>query len=495
MLLGHLRRARSPRGLVLLALLFVLVLVPLAAVWTQAGTAVLAQRGAPAGVFADAAMTVMGTAEDGLEVPRDLAFHNQPGRTDELWTVNRSFDGTVMWEGIESPSPKVSRQIDGFANHFMEEVSSIAFGTEGNFATCQESRNTYNGRGRPNDFMGPTLWDSDPAIYAVVNQPRPDADLLEIAGIIEGALCKTFDPNADGTTGATRDIDDAIQPNRSTQQLLGSHIDMLHQSPECMGIEHHEGNAYWVTDGKNGHVVYYDFRVDHGPGGDDHSDGWVRRYPDAPFTRVPDVPGHLVLDQETRWLYYADTGEGLVRRLDADSGQVDVVLPPRSEPLAEFVAMRGVTVETFASGLAQPSGIAIHPSAGLLLVGDHGTGEIVAYDLVTAAERGRLVTGVEGLMGITVDEEGTVWFVDGIGHQLVRVDVAPSAWPASPAQPTAPPGVEPTDPAPTPEPSATTAPTDVPTATATSTPEPTATATPTPEPTPWRTWLPMLLRR
>jgi hypothetical protein len=37
------------------------------------------------------------------------------------------------------------------------------------FATCQESRNTYNDQAPPNDFMGPTLWPADFDVYAHSN--------------------------------------------------------------------------------------------------------------------------------------------------------------------------------------------------------------------------------------------------------------------------------------------------------------------------------------
>src|SRR5688572_30860417 len=96
----------------------------------------------------------------------------------------------------------------------------------------------------------------------------------------------------------------------------GSHLDMLHQSPWCMGIAHWSGNVYFVFDGNNGHVVYYDFQADHGPGADDHSDGIVRRYLDAQVTRVPGVPGHLIVDKASSWLYVADTGGRRIPRMD-----------------------------------------------------------------------------------------------------------------------------------------------------------------------------------
>ena len=46
--------------------------------------------------------------------------------------------------------------------HYMDKVSSISFDSLGQFATCQESINTYEDQMRPNFFMGPTLYDSRP---------------------------------------------------------------------------------------------------------------------------------------------------------------------------------------------------------------------------------------------------------------------------------------------------------------------------------------------
>ena len=43
--------------------------------------------------------------------------------------------------------------------HYMERISSLAFEPGGYFATCQESRNSYNDLMVPNNFMGPTLYD------------------------------------------------------------------------------------------------------------------------------------------------------------------------------------------------------------------------------------------------------------------------------------------------------------------------------------------------
>ena len=44
--------------------------------------------------------------------------------------------------------------------HYMDQVSSLSFDKNGQFATCQESLNTYEGKMLPNFFMGPTLYDT-----------------------------------------------------------------------------------------------------------------------------------------------------------------------------------------------------------------------------------------------------------------------------------------------------------------------------------------------
>jgi hypothetical protein len=345
-------------------------------------------------------LTLVGSAADGLQVPRDLAFH--PERPGELWTVNRANDGTVIYFAAGTEKQRVEARADRLGNHFMEEVSSIAFGAANTFATCQESRNTYNNARVPgNDFMGPTLWTADLAIYARVNQLFQLAD-WQLLPLMVGRMCGT---------------DMGAGP---AQPRLGSHIDMNHESPLCMGIAHDRANVYWVMDGLHGNVVAYDFAQDHGPGNDDHSDAVIRRYPEATFTRVADVPSHAVLDATSGWLYYADTGTGAVQRLDTRSGAKARDLPVTNEPVAEYAEWRGVRGERFASGLQQPSGIALHD--GRLFVGDHATGEIIAYEVASRRELGRLATGARGLMGLEFAPDGRLWYVDGAANQLLRVD-------------------------------------------------------------------------
>ncbi|MEZ4438156.1 MAG: hypothetical protein R3B72_03665 [Polyangiaceae bacterium] len=318
-------------------------------------------------------LTLVGTAADGLNRPRDLAFH--PQRPGEVWVVNQAIDGTVIFFDAGGEAQTSELRIDYYAAHFMDGVSSIAMGAADTFATCQESRNTWNGQQAPDDFMGPTLWPADLSIYGKANQ--------------------------------------------SQGGLLGSHLDMLHESPWCMGIAHDHANVYWVFDGRHGDVVRYDFQAPHIVGGDDHSDGIIRRYDDVSVTRVADVPSHLELDAATGWLYVADTGSGRVLRLDTASGQNAGSLSPTGEWVAEYSRVQGATVEVFASGLGEPSGLALHD--GRLFVGDHQSGTIVVFDLA-GAELARLETGASELMGLTVGPQGRLWYVDGGADQLVRVD-------------------------------------------------------------------------
>lgn len=316
--------------------------------------------------------TKVATKANGLNKPTALAFN--PDVPEQLWTVNSAFNGTVMLTNPGSPQQGVDKRIDGFAGHFMSKVSSIVFGDKTfhggqTFATCQDSNNGGN------DFMGPTLWPADLEIYARVNQRGP---------------------------------------------LLGSHIDMQHQSPFCKGIAHDHDNVFWVSDGRNGHIVRYDFATDHGPGHDNHANGIVRRYPDATFKKVDDVPGHVLLDKATGWLYVADTGAGRVYRLDTKSGAFARTLVPRNEPLAEFSEWRGATVEVLLTGLTRPAGLAMTGST--LFISLNETGEIVAFDTANRTELDRIQTNAQGLSGLTVGPDGKLWYTDIVADDVVRID-------------------------------------------------------------------------
>lgn len=319
------------------------------------------------------AFTVIGSSVEGLDVPRDLAFH--PTR-DELWTVNRETDSTVIYFHPGMVTQSSQNLTDGYAMHFMEEPSAIAFGEPGFFGTCGESRNTYNGQAPPNDYMGPVLWSDDLAVYA--------------------------------------------QPSGTE---LGSHLDMLHESPNCMGMAWDTGNVYWVFDGHNANLVRYDFDQDHGPGNDNHGDGIVRRFTDIELTRQPDVISDMVIDHTTGLLYIADTATGRILWVDtttgAMTGDLDSIESGGAAP-DEYTEWRGAKSGLVARNLDAPSGLAL--DGNRLFVTEHGRGSITVFDLDEEKAIGRLDTPATSIMGIELGPDGKLWYVDAGSNELVRVD-------------------------------------------------------------------------
>ncbi len=313
-----------------------------------------------------------------ISQPRDLDFHPDRNRY-ELWVINKSTaeDGgmTVKISNAGKTNQTHLLQQDGNAWHFMSLPTGIAFSDNENFATSPGVYDANHNGGEP--FTGPTLWSSDPAVYAV---PVPGGN--------------------------------------------GSHLDMLHQSPYSMGICHETDNVFWIADGSNGDLVRYDFGEDHGPGQHDHSDGIIRRYPDAEFYAEPtyDVVSHLSLDKKTNWLYYVSTSERKVKRLNIKSGSFAYNIPPY-EPVKEYSVYFNSIVETVVSGGASmPSGLEVFNER--LLVTDFVTGDIYFYDITSTKPSylGKVETNSPGIMGITVGPDGKIWYVNKIQNQVVRLD-------------------------------------------------------------------------
>lgn len=326
---------------------------------------------------ASVTFTTIATGGDGLKQPRDLAFN--PLRPEELWVVNFDDDSVLIVTGAPNEGRTYEKRIDGYALHFMEQVTAIAFGGDattfgkpGTFATCGESRNTYNGQAAGNDFTGPALWSSDLTVFAKQN------------------------------------------PN-----MLGSHLDMLHNTPWCMGIAHEDGNKYWLFNGLAGSIDRYDFAMDDGIGNDNHGDGLTWRFAMGQVARTPNVPSHVAWDGLTSTLYIADSGNARIAKLDGLSGTAGASVPTQETPIT---MMDGATIETFASGDVQrPAGIELYEDT--LFVSDYSTSTILAYDL-----DGELInyldTGLPGgsLGGMSFGPDGKLYFVDLAGHRVLRVD-------------------------------------------------------------------------
>ena len=331
---------------------------------------------------------VIGDFSDNLSSPTDLEFH--PGRTNELWIANKATDSITIVHntGLENQSSET--RLDVNRNHFLEEVSAIAFGSyhpefDWQWGSAQESLNTYNGQGEPNYFMGPALWPSSLEHFAIENQNNEDG-------------------------------------------LLGSHIDMLHESPYGVGIAHDYDNVYWYNDGYYGELVRYDFMMDHDTGGHDHSDGVVQRYSEIQLNHSYGTPGHMVLDKDTDILYISDPGANRIVWVNTDDTGYhteDIMNDSsRLEPLSEYSNITGVEWGILVDGLSLPSGIALYGDQ--LFVSINGDSSIASYSLNTsgknAVEVDRIYTSASSIMGIEIGLNGHIYYVDNIENEVVRIN-------------------------------------------------------------------------
>ncbi|MBD80110.1 MAG: hypothetical protein CL840_14450 [Crocinitomicaceae bacterium] len=326
--------------------------------------------------------TVVGDVSDGLSSPVDLDFN----KTDltELWVINMRTEtmggNTVTYRNAGKSNQEAFLKTDGNARHFMSLPTALAFGDKGDWANSPGVLDANFSGGQRAPFTGPSLWSSDFTIYAQWAGP--------------------------GTNG--------------------SHLDMLHGSPRSMGIAWEVGNKYWLFDGENGHLVSYDFVIDHGPGNSNHDDGRLRRYQEIELKRNGLIPGHMEIDPERKWLYINDIGNSRIIRVDITSGNVkgSSSIPPR-EALAENNDIINMKWEVVAStGLKKPCGLDVDRNR--LIVTDNETDEIIVYDITkndgTFPEIGRISVPYIDIMGIKLDQEGKIWFVDKSAKVVIRID-------------------------------------------------------------------------
>ena len=328
------------------------------------------------------AFTVVGNASNNLTSPHDLDF--VPGRPGEWWVLNKEAGGGSVVIFFDAGKPSQSSQFrrDSHNDHFMANAVAIAMGDNGNFCSAQEIKNTASAS---STFMGPALWSNDTSIFARINQN-----------------------------------------NWVNGQPLGSHLDMLHQSPYGMGVAHDNGNIYWYFDGYNGNICRYEFSTPHEIGGDDHSDGKIYRYTGVTVTRKPNIPSHLALDKQNNWLYIVDGGNGKIIRMKTTSGTKgsNLTVPATAnEPLGAYESVINVTTETMvAAGLSSPCGIDYR--SGRIVVSDNADGKLYIYDVTTtpAVLKGSISTGAAGVMGVRIDDDNHIWFVNRTTKELVRID-------------------------------------------------------------------------
>jgi len=301
----------------------------------------------------------------------DLAWN--PAVANQLWVLNSSDDSVMVVEQAGFEDATWQRLHDPAAAHFMNNSPALSFGevvpTYGQtFAVCGDNDNGGN------DFMGPALFTADLSVFA---KPTP--------------------------TG------------------LGSHLDMLHSTSYCRGIEHIEKSIYFAFNSDKESLDKYNFNVDHGPGNDDHSDGEVWRYGAGEVKGVDGVVSHMAYDDESKVLYVADTGNKRIVALDTTSGTMGASFSG-DEP-ADRNMIDGATLTAIVTtGLEAPSGIELHDD--LLFVSDNATSQIHAFDL-TGKLLNSLDTGLApgSLAGMAFGpEDGKLYFVDMITSRVLRVD-------------------------------------------------------------------------
>jgi hypothetical protein len=316
-----------------------------------------------------------------------------PRRPSELWVTLRQLPATelcteaapascsllvgqvALVQEATSATPLVKIKRDGNAWHFMRRPTSIAFGENGNLATCGEAR-TDNYEDEPVDYSGPVLWSSDPTIFGV----------------------------------------------KPTSGQNGTHLDMLHETPYCMGIAFERDNAYFAFNGKLGAIDRYDFRTPHAIGGEDHADGELRRYVEGQILRVPEVPSHLALDRARGELYVADSGHGRIARLAIDSGVLG----------SEFAVLEGMALHRNVDGalledvvapgvLTRPSGIVFVDD--ILIVTDNETGKLWWFER-DGTPLGSLDSGLPAgsLAGVAVGPDHKLYLSDMKSARAFRVE-------------------------------------------------------------------------
>jgi hypothetical protein len=262
----------------------------------------------------------------------------------------------------------------------MHTASALAFSDNGGFANTldvQDANNNPNGY-----FSGCTLWEADTSIYARINQNGPE---------------------------------------------LGSHWDMLHQSPFSVGIAAETDNIYWLFDGFHNTIAKYNFQdphPDHEHGGEDHSDGLIYRYDEIYVNRVAGLSSHMVLDHSNDMLYICDTGNQRIIRMNINAGEIGNDLDPYGENIEGYYSMIGADFETVIdSGLVLPTGIDIYNT--FLLVSDYSTGDIHIYDL-DPTNQFQLIHKlgtyiIDDLMSIKVGPDGTIWLVSTNANKLYQI--------------------------------------------------------------------------
>lgn len=307
--------------------------------------------------------------------PVDLEFN--PTRSRELWVLNyASSSVTIITNpGLESQSAKMIR--DPAYAHFMNRPPGLAFGVASESGYGQEWATCGDNDNGGNYFMGPTLYSASEDLFGI-----------------------------------------------QTEGGLGSHLDMLHSTPYCRGIAWAGvKNTFYTFNAFTKSIEYYDFRDNHAPGEDDHSDGQIRRYWNGKVSGLDGAMSHLSFDRSTQKLYVADTGNQRIAVLDPSKAQKVAPMPGVNEPTISRDYWETPLVELVPPGtLEAPSGI--EATGGLVFVTDALTSTFYAFKAKTGELVRKLETGLPkaSLAGFNFGPDGKIYFVDRVKNRVVRID-------------------------------------------------------------------------
>lgn len=332
---------------------------------------------------------------------------------EEAWVVNAFNHSVSIVAALGSPSQTTISRRDRGYYHYMINVSAIAFNhnsdsgrsadrdTFNYFAVCNDDRNTYLGTKEPNNFQGPTLY----------NTSRFDRNLVNRLG----EQCET------------------------DEECFYLHSDMLHESPACIGMAHDPeertayGTVYFAFDStgnqENGQLVRFDFQQPHGPGSMDHSVASVRRFPEVKLARgAPGVHAGMVVHPERRELFISVPGDNKIIAVHADSGEYsrtarqEYPIFSNALPSFEYSIFECPEQRDFATGINTPSGLALSPDGEKLFAVERDTGKIIAFEVSSGSLLFSIDTGLNSIGGMKFSPTTQVLhFVDENTNSLYAV--------------------------------------------------------------------------
>lgn len=322
--------------------------------------------------------TVVANAADNLRFPTDLDVN--PIRPNELWVANygevyqknqssrRSFTVTVFNPNQGTQYSVRRKDKDIFSNHFFSYPTSLVFDKDGYWANTSFFNNNGNN--------GPTLWTSDFSIYA-----------------------------------------DSMKYTNN-----GSHNSMLHESFTSLGIAVDPTNTFWILDGSSGDVVSYNFGKGHYPGGDDHTDGTIRRYalPD-PVKPVDGLPSHVCYNASTGELYVVDVSRRRIVRPNTRTATVASSRRGIDNP-KEYSLMTAQS-DVLLDNLPLKTPCGIDTDGTRLYVSDYEMGRITVFDLSSKQVISIIETANRGVAGLLLDQNAHLWYVNQLTNELVKIEL------------------------------------------------------------------------